>query len=253
MRCSIVIALAFAAIHPVSAQAAPTPPRVINSTMTFLQGKTSVPRWAPGRLPASEVGIPTASTWVADVATSRDAYEVKIFFCDRWIPINRNDPDCGDILHIFGTFSVQVYPTPALAQSALNEAYAKQGAECRPLGGAPRLVLIAPGVTGQLWTSNPTQLRQLIRWKEHGWRYARCDLFDSSGESNVAAARDLIQALERLPPPWSTGIMFENPCVDCEPTIAEWVDGRTLVKTWGKFPDYAVALTAAMEKWRSSK
>jgi hypothetical protein len=242
-RISVFFIVALMFWLPVGASSDTGGPQIIQGAMDLVQGKTHAPLWAPASLPS--LANANYKYYAANVEHSRAAYKVSLFKCDHHWPINEVDVSCGGGPNLFGNYGAYVYPSTGDADRAFFRLMAEDCYWWTEVY-APRPVDLGNGVAGLVWGRHVP----ILRWQYHGWRFAICwEGDDESSSGAIAAAKDLMSMVDRYPLPFKAGYMIESEGADNRNTQAAWVDDRTLIRTWGMFPDYGVPLTSAMRKW----
>ncbi len=137
----------------------------VRATMDYLEGKTTVPLWAPmGPRPE----LSGYSAWV-HVATAGKipSYRVHIGQCPVFFPrtIVFGSGNCpGAVVNLVSGFSFggNIYPSAADARSTLD------GLSTSRLTAPGPALNLGHGVTGR----NPGGIKGLLYWREDGWTFA---------------------------------------------------------------------------------
>jgi hypothetical protein len=222
-----------------------TSPPTILKAMSSLRGKTDASLWAPKSLlplPLNDSGL---KYYVADVEHSKAAYKIELYRCPEPTLIGKTGLECGSLSNMFGGFGAYVYPSPDIANRAFQKLVSE---DCYNWVSdyTPREIQVAKGVTGWVWGTRVP----VVRWRYHGWSLAICWEGDNTSSSGaIAAAKDLMNRIDRYPLPAPTGYMVESLGADNMNTRAVWLDDHTVVNTWGIVPDYGVPLASEMRKW----
>lgn len=215
--------------------------------MHYLEGKTQAPRWAPRRLlPLRSVtDMPQLKYYVANTTSSRSAYTVSLFMCDRQFPINQVGLACQSVMNgMYGSFGVTEYSS-SLAAKSTYERFVYDDCYDVKRDYAPSKVLIENRLSGELW--NDHNGAPVLRWRFHGWRFSACS---ATGAESIEEARSLMALVRVSPLPSLSGYMVTSRGADNQNTRAAWLDDRSIVTTWALIPQWGVPLTSEMRKWR---
>ncbi len=218
-------------------------PPLVSQAMAYIQPRSAALEEAPSQLPTSS--LPANS---ADASTTASSYTVSLYRCPAPLPLN--DPgvgngSCGDLADVYGAFSGQTYPDPAIAGAAVASVLGSASPAC-PTATTTKIPLSPGGPEATLYTIGQEGCK--ATWALGGWTYVLTgDLSGESGSSWEAVASLIASYTASNPLPGSTGVLSCDIAPDGVHTSLFWAAGSSVYSAGvyhGSLP--AIGLAEAM-------
>ncbi len=196
-------------------------PPLISQAMTYIRARSNTPEEAPSQLPTS-----SAMANSADASATASSYAVSLYGCPSPLPLNGpgiGNGSCGDLADVYGTFSGQTYPDPAIANSAVGSILTNAAPTC-PNAVTSKIPLSPTGPAATLYSVGQEGCK--ATWALAGWSYVITGAFSSaSGSSWEAVASQIASYTAANPLPGSTGVLSADIAPDGVHTSLFWSIG----------------------------